>query len=210
VIFKDGGPAAFAEAERIVREEQRTLIHPFEGENVTLGTGGVGLEFISAVPDLDAVIVGVGGGGLISGVAAAIKQINSHCAVYGVEPEGAASMSLSLAEGRPVTLDRVMTVADSLAPPMALPFAFSVIAHYVDDIVTVSDDDICAAMAIYQEEAKLAVDPAGAAALAGAIGPLRERIVGKRIGIVVCGANIDTESYLTLIDRGRRHISHHG
>jgi threonine dehydratase len=100
-----------------------------------------------------------------------------------------------------------MTVADSLAPPMALPFAFSVIAHYVDDIVTVSDDDICAAMAIYQEEEKLAVEPA--AALAGAIGPLRQRIVGKRIGIVVCGANIDTGSYLTLIERGRRHISLH-
>ncbi|WP_210209440.1 pyridoxal-phosphate dependent enzyme [Rhizobium tropici] len=207
VIFKDGGPAAFAEVERIVREERRTLIHPFEGENVTLGTGGVGLEFIDAIPDLDAVIISVGGGGLISGVAAAIKQINSRCAVYGVEPKGAASMSLSLAEGRPVTLDSVMTVADSLAPPMALPFAFSVIAHYVDDIVTVSDDDICAAMAIYQEEAKLAVEPAAAAALAGAIGPLRQRIVGKCIGIVVCGANIDTESYLTLTERGRRHMS---
>ncbi|QND46766.1 pyridoxal-phosphate dependent enzyme (plasmid) [Rhizobium lusitanum] len=208
VIFKDGGPAAFAEAERIVREERRTLIHPFEGENVTLGTGGVGLEFIDTVPDLDAVIVGVGGGGLISGVAAAIKQVNPRCAVYGVEPKGAASMSLSLAEGRPVTLDRIMTVADNLAPPMALPFAFGVIAHYVDNIVTVSDDDICAGMAIYQEEAKLAVEPAGAAALAGAVGPLRQRIAGKRIGIVVCGANIDTESYLTLTERGRRHISH--
>lgn len=105
-----------------------------------------------------------------------------------------------------MTLDSGMTVADSLAPPMELPFAFSVIAHYVDDIVTVSDDDICAAMAIYQEEAKLAVEPAAAAALAGAIGPLRQRIVGKRIGIVVCGANIDTESYLNLIERGRQYI----
>lgn len=85
MIFKDCGPAAFAEAERIVREERRTLIHPFEGENVTLGTGGVGVEFIDAIPDLDAVIVsfGGGGGGLISGVAAAIKQINPRCAVYG-------------------------------------------------------------------------------------------------------------------------------
>lgn len=207
VIFKDGGPAAFAEAERIVREENRTLIHPFEGENVTLGTGGVGLEFIEAVPDLDAVVVSVGGGGLISGVGAAIKQINSRCAVYGVEPQGAASMSRSLAEGRPITLDTVMTVADSLAPPMALPFAFGVIRHYVDDIVTLPDDDICAGMAICQEEAKLAVEPAAAAALAGAVGPLRQRVMGKRIGIVVCGANIDTQSYLELTERGRRHMA---
>jgi threonine dehydratase len=205
VILKDGGHAAFVEAERIAEEEGRTLIHPFEGKDVTLGTGGVGLEFIEAVSDLDAVIVSVGGGGLISGVAAAIKQINPHCAVYGVEPAGAASMSLSLAEGRPITLGKVTTVADSLAPPMALPFAFSVIAHFVDDIVTVSDDEICAAMAIYQEEAKLAVEPAAAAALAGAIGPLRQRLIGKRIGIVVCGANIDSETFLALTERGRQY-----
>ncbi len=202
VILKPPGPESFAEAERLVRDEGRTFIHPFEGENVTLATGGVGLEFVDAVPDLDAVVVAVGGGGLISGVAAAIKQLKPSCAVYGVEPEGAASMSRSLAEGRPITLDRISTIADSLAPPMALPFGFNVIRHYVNDVVLVSDDAICAGMVLLQEEAKLAVEPACGAAMAAAVGPLQARLAGKTVGLVVCGANIDARTYAALLERG--------
>lgn len=204
VVIKDGGVAAFAEAERLVRDEGRTLIHPFEGPNVTLGAGGVGLEFIDAVPDLDAVVVAVGGGGLMSGVAAAVKLVKPDCKVYGVEPEGANSMSRSFAEGKPVTLERINTIADSLAPPMALPFSYGVVRRYVDDIVLLSDDEICAGMVVCQEEAKLGVEPAAGAALAAALGPLHARLSGKRVGVVICGANIDTGTYLAHLERGRR------
>lgn len=203
VILKEGGPATFGEAERLVRDEGRTFIHPFEGINTTLGTAGVGLELMEDVPDLDAVVVSVGGGGLISGVAAAVKAINPACKVYGVEPTGADSMSRSRAAGAPVTLEKVDTVADSLGPPMALPFGFSMCQAYVDDIVTVTDDQICAGMVVMQEEAKLAVEPAAGAAMAGLLSPLRDRLKGKRVGLIVCGANIDATGYLNLMERGR-------
>lgn len=203
VILKEGGPATFGEAERLVRDEGRTFIHPFEGINTTLGTAGVGLELMEDVAELEAVVVSVGGGGLISGVAAAVKASNPACKVYGVEPTGADSMSRSRAAGAPVTLDKVDTIADSLGPPMALPFGFAMCQAHVDDIVPVTDDQICAGMVVMQEEAKLAVEPAAGAAMAGLLSPLRDRLKGKRVGLIVCGANIDAEGYLNLIKRGR-------
>jgi threonine dehydratase len=202
VVLKAPGPETFGEAERLSREEGRTFVHPFDGENTVLGTAGVGLELIEDAPQLDAVIITVGGGGLISGVAAALKLSKPGIEVYGVEPEGADSMSRSLAAGKPVTLEKVKTVADSLGPPMALPLGHAMCEAYVDDIVTVTDDAICAGMAVFQQEAKLAVEPAAGAAIAGLLGPLRTRLAGKKIGIVVCGANIDAETYATQLNRG--------
>lgn len=206
VILRDPGPATFGEAERLARDEGRTFVHPFDGVETVLGTSGVGLELMQDLPDLDAVVVSVGGGGLISGVAAAVKQMNPNCAVYGVEPIGADSMSRSLAAGHPVTLDKVDTIADSLGPPMALPLGHALCAAYVDDMVTVTDDQICAAMITFAEEAKLAVEPAAAAALAGMLQPLRNRLHGKGVGIIVCGANIDAGTYQSQLVRGRDHI----
>ena len=207
VIMKDGGLATFGEAERLQREEGRTFIHPFEGVNTSLGTAGIGLEFLEDVPDLEAVIVAVGGGGLISGIAAAVKAINPACKVYGVEPAGADSMSRSIAARRPVSLDRVDTIADSLAPPMALPLGHALCSAYVDDMVTVTDDEICSGMVILQQEAKLAVEPAVGAVMAGVMLPLRNRLKGKRVGLVVCGTNIDVVSYSKFLERGRVNIS---
>jgi threonine dehydratase len=203
VIMKPPGAETFAEAERLVRDEGRAFVHPFEGLNTSLGAAGVGLEFLAQVPDLEAVVVSVGGGGLISGIAAAVKAIIPSCLVYGVEPEGADSMSQSLAAGAPVTISQVNTVADSLGPPMALPFGHALCSAYVDDVVTISDDLICAGMAVLQQEGKLAVEPAAGAAMAGALGPLRARLAGRCVGVVVCGANIDTQTYLTLLARGQ-------
>lgn len=206
VVMRAPGAETFAEAERLAKEEGRTFIHPFEGEGTILGTAGVGLEFMEQVPDLDAVIVTVGGGGLISGVAAAVKQIKPGCVVYGVEPEGAASMSRSLAAKEPVTIEKVTTIADSLGAPMALPLGHALCEAYVDDIVTVSDDAICAGMVIFQQDAKLAVEPAAGAGLAGLFGPLRDRLQGKRVGVVVCGANIDATTYAGQLMRGVEHL----
>ena len=203
IILKEPGAPTFKEAERLVTDEQRTFIHPFEGIYTSLGASGVGLELMDDIPDLDAVVVSVGGGGLISGIAAAVKEVNKNCKVYGVEPEGAISMSQSLLKGQPVTLEKVDTVADSLSPPMSLPMGLAICQKYVDEIVTVSDDMICAVMTLFQEEAKLAVEPAAGAALAGMMLPLKPKLRNKRIGLIVCGANIDTNTYISLITRGR-------
>lgn len=207
IIVREGGPATFAEAERLRAEENRTFIHPFEGLGTTLGAAGVGLELVEDVPGMEAVVVSVGGGGLISGVAAAVKLGNPACAVYGVEPAGAAAVTRGLATGAPVRLEVVDTVADSLGPPMSLPFSLSVIRRHVDEIVTMDDDGITAGMAALQELAMLAVEPAAGAAMAGALGPLRDRLKGKRTAIVVCGSNIDAESYARLHERGRRGLA---
>ncbi|MCJ8340343.1 MAG: pyridoxal-phosphate dependent enzyme [Pseudomonadales bacterium] len=205
IIMKAPGAETFAEAERLVQDEGRTFIHPFDGPYTSLGAAGVGLEFIEELPDLEAVVVSVGGGGLISGVAAAIKAINPKCKIYGVEPSGADSMSKSFAQQAPVTLDKVATIADSLGPPMSLPFSYALCQRHVDQLVTVTDDAICAAMLLLQQSAKLALEPAGATALAGALGPLRSKLAGKKIGIVICGANIDQQSYASLLARGYQH-----
>jgi threonine dehydratase len=204
VVMKAPGAETFAEAERLVREEGRTFIHPFEGLNTSLGTAGIGLEMLADVRDLEAIVVSVGGGGLISGIAAAVKAVNPACKVYGVEPEGAAGMFRSLEAGAPVTLDKVETIADSLGPPMALPFGHALCSAFVDDIVLVSDDQICAGMAVLQQEAKLAVEPAAGAAMAGALAPLKSHLQGHKVGLVVCGANIDTQTYLTHLTRGMK------
>ena len=158
------------------------------------------------MPDLDAVVVAVGGGGLASGMARAIKLLQPNCKVYGVEPVGAPSMRRSFDQGAPVKLDRIDTIADSLAPPMSLPYSYGLARAHMDDIVLVDDDAICAGLALLQAEARLAVEPAPAAAIAAAVGPLRERLAGKRVCLVICGANIDAETYGRLLERGRRNL----
>lgn len=207
VILCDDIAAAFAEVQRLEKEEGRTFVHPFEGPHTTLGAAGVGLELMRDVKDLEAVIVSIGGGGLISGVAAAVKLINPDCKVYGVEPTGAASMSASRNANEPVKMDEINTIADSLAPPYSLPYSFALNQAFVDEVITVTDDQICAGQALYQEELKLAVEPAAGATLAAALGPLRNKVAGKRHALIVCGANIDSATFAQQIVRGQEHVS---
>lgn len=207
IILKEPGKALFDEAERLVEKEMRTFIHPFEGINTTLGASGVGLELMDDIKNLDAVVVSVGGGGLISGVSAAVKAINSKCKVYGVEPIGADSMSKSITAGKPVTLSSTDTIADSLSPPMALPFGFQLCKKNVDKIVLVSDHEICSGMTLLMEEGKLAVEPAAGAVMAGIIFRLREQLMGKKIGLIVCGSNIDAKTYNEFNKRGSKHLA---
>jgi threonine dehydratase len=195
IIFADDGPTAFRMVEAICASEGRAMVHPFEGPFVAQGAGTLGLEFAEQVQDLDAVIISIGGGGLCGGSAAAIKQLAPGCAVFGVEPEGADSMRRSFEAGAPVTLPSINTIADSLAPPMALPYSFAACRQYVDEIVTVSDDQIRGSMRALFEDLKLALEPAGAAATAALFGPLRQRLAGRKIGIVVCGSIIDIDTF---------------
>ena len=202
VLFAVDGPSAFELAERLRREEGRVFIHPFEGQGVALGTGTLGLELTRQLPTLDAVVVAVGGGGLAGGMAAAIHQIWPSCEVLGVEPAGADVMSRSFAAGVPQKLDSVATIADSLAPPFALPYSFALCREGLADILTIDDTAMQRAMAILFADAKLVTEPAGAAALAAAIGPYRRRLEGRRVGVIVCGGNIDLESFARHVRAG--------
>jgi threonine dehydratase len=186
---------AFALAQQLVETEQRTMVHPFDGPRIAEGTATVGLEFMQQVPGLDAVVVPVGGGGLCAGIAAAVKQINPACRVYGVEPVGADAMYRSFQAGEPVRLDRVDTIADSLGAPYALPYSHGVCQRFVDEIVRVDDDALCRSMAHLFRDMKLVAEPAAAAATAALLGPLRERLDGQRVGLVVCGTNIDAQRF---------------
>lgn len=186
--------AAFAEAERLQHGEGRTLVHPFEGPGTTLGTATLGYEFLRQTGQLDAILVPIGGGGLCAGVAAAVKQLQPRCRVYGVEPAGADSMHRSFAAGSPQRIERVATIADSLGAPYALPWSFGLCRRYVDELVRVDDDEIRAAMWLLFADAKLAVEPAGAAATAALL-QRAESLRGRRIGIVVCGANVAAATF---------------
>jgi threonine dehydratase len=182
---------AFERVREIEAEEGRSFIHPFEGEMTVLGTATVGLELCTQVSELDAVIVPIGGGGLCAGIATAVKLMQPACRVIGVEPEGADTMHRSFASGRPESIDKVRTIADSLGAPHAAPYSFGLCYQHVDELVRISDDDMRRAMALLFRGMKLAVEPAGAAATAALCGPLLERLRGKRVGLIVCGTNID-------------------
>lgn len=188
---------AFARVKQIQETEGRSFVHPFEGEKTALGTATVGLELLEDVPELDAVIVPIGGGGLIAGIAAVVKLMRPQTLVFGVEPEGADSMHRSFAAGTPQAIEAVKTIADSLGAPHAAPYSFALCRRYVDELVKVSDDQLRAGMDLLFRSAKLAVEPAGAAATAALFGPLRQRLAGQRVGLVVCGANIDPQTFAT-------------
>lgn len=193
VILAETIQECFARIETIAATEQRSIIHPFEGRQIAIGTGTLGLEIHEQLSSADVVIVPVGGGGLAAGVACAIKQLNPRCRVYGIEPAGAPSMRQSLERGEPVALSRTDTIADSLASPCALPYSFALCRQFLDGVELVSDDELRRAMALLYAEMKLAVEPAGAAATAGLLGPVKEACKGKRVCVLVCGSNIDVE-----------------
>lgn len=194
---------AFETVHSIARDEGRTLIHPFEGPLVALGTGTLGLDVIEACPDADVVLVPVGGGGLAAGVAAAVKQVRPEAVVIGIEPAGADSMFQSFRSGKPECLSEVRTIADSLGAPCALPYSFSLCKAFLDRIVLVDDDDLCRAMFLLFRDAKLAVEPAGAAATAGLLGPLCEELAGRRVVSLVSGSNISPARFSLHLERGR-------
>ena len=190
---------AFDRVHEIEASEGRTFVHPYEGPLTALGTATVGLEFIDQVraqgAELDAVLVAAGGGGLTAGVACAVKRLSPSTRVFVIEPEGADTMARSFASGTPERIDAVRTIADSLGAPRCEPYSFAMNRAFADEVVLVSDDHIRDAMRLTFRAAKLVVEPAGAAALAALLYPLRERLNGQRVGLVVCGGNIDHATF---------------
>ncbi|MGZ4723296.1 MAG: threonine ammonia-lyase [Ilumatobacteraceae bacterium] len=203
VVFVDNVHEAFDRVKQIEENEGRTFVHPYEGPKTVLGTASVGLELMDQITaagaSLDAVIVAAGGGGLSAGVACAVKQLSPGTDVFVVEPEGADSLSRSFKAGSPQAIEAVRTIADSLGAPRCEPYSFALNQRFVDEVVLVDDDQIREAMRLLFRSAKLAVEPAGAAALAALMHPLRHRLEGKSVGVVVCGANIDPETFATHI-----------
>lgn len=199
VVLVDNVHDAFDRVKEIEASEGRTFVHPYEGPKTALGTASIGMEFVDQVGaaggSLDAVIVAAGGGGLTAGVACAVKQMSPGTEVLVVEPEGADSLSRSFKAGSPQSIEAVRTIADSLGAPRCEPYSFALNRQFVDEVVLVDDDQIRDAMRLLFRAAKLAVEPAGAAALAALMYPLRDRLEGKRVGLVVCGANIDPETF---------------
>jgi threonine dehydratase len=195
LVLTDDIHKAFELAEGICNDEGRYFVHPFEGRQIATGTGTVGLELCQQCVDFDVVVVPVGGGGLIGGVANAVRQMKPDAIVVGVEPEGADSMHRSFAAGEPRAIDRVTTIADSLGAPFAMPYSFELCRANVDKLVRVNDIQLRSSMGLLFEKMKLAVEPACAASTAAMLGPLRKELQGKTVVLVLCGSNIDWPTY---------------
>lgn len=192
---------AFQEAIRLRDEHGYTFIHPFDDEHVIAGQGTIGLELLDQLPDLDAVIVPIGGGGLISGIAFAIKSLNPNVKVYGVQAQGAPSMLHSLELQRRTTLNAVSTIADGIAVREPGHITYDTCCKYVDEIVTVNEDEICAAILALLEQQKLIAEGAGAVSVAAAMFN-KVPIKGKKAVCIVSGGNIDVTILSRVISRG--------
>jgi threonine dehydratase len=195
VVLADDVHGAFDVAEEIQEREGRFFVHPYEGADVVRGTATVGLEICEQVPDLDAVIVPIGGGGLCAGISSAVKQLKPDCEVIGVEPVGADSMHRSFASGKPESIEKVTTIADSLGAPFALPISYQLCKENVDELVLVDDDELKNAMGVLFRELKIAVEPACTATTAALMGPLSGRFSGKKVVALMCGSNIDWPTF---------------
>ncbi len=192
---------AYQKALQLRDEHGYTFVHPFDDENVIAGQGTIGLELIEQLPDMEAVVVPVGGGGLISGLAFAIKSLNPKVEIYGVQAEGAASMVNSVHDHHPETLPSVSTIADGIAVKSPGAITFETCSKYVDDIVTVTEDEICAAILKLIESEKMVAEGAGAASVA-AVMYNKVPVKGKKTVCIVSGGNIDVTILNRVIYRG--------
>ncbi len=193
---------AYQEALRLRDEQGYTFIHPFDNENVIAGQGTIGLELIDQLPELDAVVVPVGGGGLISGVAFALKSLKPSIKVYGVQAAGAPSMVNSLHENKILCLDSVSTIADGIKVKEPGEHTFEYCKQFVDDVVTVTDDEVSSAILALIEQHKLIAEGAGAVSVAAVMFNKIPDIKGKNVVCVVSGGNIDVTILSRVIKRG--------
>ena len=193
---------AYNKAIELRDKEGYSFIHPFNDIDVIAGQGTIGLEIMEQLPDADIVIVPVGGGGLIAGVAFTIKQINPNCKVYGVQAMGAPSMEESITQGEIRTLDHVQTIADGIAVKTPGDLTYDLVSKYVDGVVTVSDDEISLAILTLLEQQKLIAEGAGAVPVAAVLTGKIPNIEGKNVCCLVSGGNIDVTILSRVIERG--------
>ena len=192
---------AYQRALQLRDEMGYTFIHPFDDPDVIAGQGTIGLELMEQIPDMDAVILPIGGGGLISGIAYTIKSLNPNIKVYGVQASGAPSMRNSIHDSHIARLDHVFTIADGIAVKEPGSLTYELCAKYVDEIVTVTDDEISAAILALMEQHKLVTEGAGAVAVAAAMFGKME-LSGKKTVCLLSGGNIDVTILSRVITRG--------
>ena len=191
--------AAFARMDELRAQHGYTLLHPFDDEHVMAGQGTVGLELCADAGELDMVVVPVGGGGLLAGIATAVRALRPHARIIGVEPVGAAALREALDTGAPVRLERIDTIADGLGAPATGPLVLEHVRAVVDDVVLVTDDAIVRALRLLLERCKILAEPAGAAGLAALLDGVIRAPAGGRVGVIISGGNIDLERLRTLL-----------
>lgn len=189
---------AYSKALEIQRETGTTFVHPFNDPSVIAGQGTVGLELLEDVPDLNTIIVPIGGGGLISGISIAAKTLNPNIRIVGVQPEGAPAVYRSWKAGKIVEVDSVNTVADGLATKKPLDLTFRIIKRYVDDILLVTEQEIGEAVLALLREAHILAEPSGAASLAALLFRYHPK-PKEKVAVIVSGANISIEYLVSLL-----------
>jgi threonine dehydratase len=202
ILFGANYDEACEEALRRSEREGFTFVHAFDDDAVIAGQGTLGLEILQQQPDIEAVVAPIGGGGLIGGVACAIKETNPRVKVFGVQPARLPSMKVALAEGKPVTLSPAATIADGIAVRRAGERTLPLVQKYVDDIVTVDEEEIANAILLLLEREKTLAEGAGAAAIAALLNRKLPLLAGTRVAALVCGGNIDVTLLSRIIERG--------
>ncbi len=192
---------AFDKAVESGREQQLTLIHAFDDDAVIAGQGTLGLEILQQHPDIEAIVAPIGGGGLIGGIACAVKESNPNIKIFGVQPSRIPSMKAAVAQGKPVTLNSAKTIADGIAVRRAGERTLPLVQKYVDDVVTVEEEEIANAILLLLEREKTLAEGAGAAAIAAVLNR-KLPLEGKRVAVLVCGGNIDVTLLARIIERG--------
>jgi len=193
---------AYAEARRLEQAESLAFVHPFDDEAVIAGQGTIGLELLQQLPDVDAIVVPVGGGGLVSGVAVAVKEQRPATRIFGVETEVLPCMLAALDEGKPVTLEPATTIADGIAVKRVGETTLAHVKRYVDEIVTVSEEEIASAILYLLEKEKTVAEGAGAAPVAALLNRKLRGLEGKKVVCVLSGGNIDVNLVARIIERG--------
>lgn len=186
---------AFKDVERASKVEGFYFIHPFDGIKTLQGTASLGYEICQQLDKIDNIIISVGGGGLISGVGSIIKQKFPKCKIIGVEPIGANGMSESLNNGYAMSNVNINSIADSLSPPLHMPYSFSICQKVIDEMICVSDNEMINAMKIVYDHYKFVLEPACVAGIAALLGPLKNKFKNENTLIILCGSNIDMKSW---------------
>ena len=192
---------AYEKAVEQSRQESLTFIHAFDDDAVIAGQGTLGLEILDQHPDIEAIVSPIGGGGLIGGIACAVKEKKPGVKVFGVQPSRIPSMKVAVEQGKPVTLDSAKTIADGIAVRRAGERTLPLVRKYVDDIVTVEEEEIANAILLLLEREKTLAEGAGAAAIAAMLNR-KLSMEGKRVAVLVCGGNIDVTLLARIIERG--------
>jgi len=197
-LFLTDPHSAFKKTEKASKEDGYYFIHPFDGKFTIQGTASLGFEICQQIEKIDNIIISVGGGGLIAGVGSIIRQKFPQCKIIGVEPEGAKGLSDSIKNNKPLTKVIINSIADSLCAPLHMPYSFSICKSVINEMVTVSDQEMKKSMKFMFEHFKVALEPACVAGIAALTGPLKNKFQNQNTLIILCGSNIDMKNWSEL------------